>query len=449
MSHEGKLSLKTKIGYGAGEMSSAIFWSTIAFWLMNFLTDEVGLSAALAGVAIMLGKALDAFIDPGVGYLSDMTRTRMGRRRPWFLFAALPFGAAYLLMFTNFHISGQTQMFIWSSVAFIFLSLAYSCANVPYNALLPELTSDYNERTSLTGFKSAYAAVGSLIGAGAAMPIISHFKSRTNGFIAMGIVFGVLIIISVLTPFFTVKEPVRNAKPVPHNILRSNLDAFKNRPFLMILLTWTLNTCAITVVTATMIYYFKYIFHNADLITPASLIMLLTSLAFIPIAVKLSRKIGKRNTYLLGMSTVTVACLLIFFVGERFGIYSVYLLMFIAGTGLSTHSVIPWSIVPDTIEYDYAQSGVRREGVYYGLWTFMIKIGQALAILFVGVFLGLFGYVPDIPQTALSLLGIKLLLGPISAFFFILALICLYMYPIDKKQYDEIQEKIKKMEAAK
>jgi len=126
----------------------------------------------------------------------------------------------------------------------------------------------------------------------------------------------------------------------------------------------------------------------------------------------------------------------------------VYAIMFATGIGLSTHYVLPWAIIPDTIDYDYSQSGVRREGVYYGLWTFMIKIGQALAGLFVGLVLGLFGYIPDIAQSESSLFGIRLLIGPITALFFVLGLVFLYLYPIDQKRYEEIQKAIKKVDGA-
>lgn len=446
MSQIEKLLLKIKLGYGAGEFASSIFWITIAFWLMNYLTDEVGLSAALAGLAIMVGKALDAVIDPGVGFLSDRTQNRLGRRRPWFLWGAVPFGIAYFIMFTNFHIQGQTAIFAWESLAFILLCLAYSCTNVPFNSLLPELTKDYNERTSLTGYKSMFAVVATLLGAGAGMPIISSFGGRTAGFMAMGAIFGFMIIVSVLIPFFAIREPAHVEKEKPQNIFKSNQEAFRNRPFVLILITWTLNTCGITVVTATLIYYFKYLFNDEQLITPASLIMLLTSMIFIPVAVKIAARLGKRNTYLIGMSIVTLACLLIFFIGHTAGIYVVYTIMFATGIGLSTHYVLPWAIIPDTIDYDYSLSGVRREGVYYGLWTFMIKIGQALAGLFVGLVLGFFGYIPDIAQSESSLFGIRLLIGPVTALFFILGLVFLYLYPIDQKRYEEIQKAIKNVE---
>jgi GPH family glycoside/pentoside/hexuronide:cation symporter len=350
-------------------------------------------------------------------------------------------------MFTNLRLTGQTAIFIWESAAFILLCFTYSCVNVPYNSLMPELTADYNERTSLTGYKSMFSVIGTILGAGAAMPIIAAFDTRTHGFMAIGAIFGALIIISVLVPFFTVTESARHGAESQINIFKSNRDAFRNRPFVLILATWTLNTCGITVVTATLVYYFKYVFNDQQLITPASLIMLLTSMAFIPVAVKLVGVLGKKLVYMLGMSAVTVSALLIFSIGHIAGIYAIYGIMFVTGIGLSTHYVLPWAIIPDTIDFDYAESGVRREGVYYGLWMFMIKIGQALAGLFVGVVLDLFGYIPDVSQSASSLLGIRLLVGPITAVFFILGIVFLYLYPITRERYEEIRGKIAMMES--
>ncbi len=251
---------------------------------------------------------------------------------------------------------------------------------------------------------------------------------------------------SVLSPFFTVREIELPVEDKRDDILKSNLLALKNRPFVYILMTWMLNTMGFTVVTATLVYYFKYIFGDQNLVTAGSAIMLVTSMLFIPVAVKVSERIGKGKTYMLGMSIVSLACITIFAVGHLTGIEVVYGIMFFTGVGLSTHYVMPWSIVPDTIDYEYAESGVRREGVYFGLWTFIIKIGQALAGLFIGIVLDLFGYMPDVAQTETTLFGIRLLVGPLTAMFFILGNVFLWIYPIDRKMYDGIKAKIDSIE---
>jgi len=181
----------------------------------------------------------------------------------------------------------------------------------------------------------------------------------------------------------------------------------------------------------------------------ANVIMIATSLVFIPITVILSKKIGKNITYAIGMIVFVASLFVLFFAGHIVGITLVYILMFFAGLGLSTHYVLPWSIVPDTIDYGYAKTGIKQEGVYYGIWSFMIKIGQALAGLVLGLLLDAFGFIPDIVQTKSSLLGIRLLAGPIPVVFFIAGIWFLIKYPIGKKEYAKIQADIEKLETAK
>lgn len=447
------LSARTKLGYGAGDLGGNLFFTVVAFWLTNYLTDEVGLSGALAGSAILLGKLWDAITDPAVGLLSDRTRSRWGRRRPWFLFAAFPLGVAFFLMFVNPRFESQTSLFLWAALAYMLLCTVYTCVNIPYNALTPELTPDFNERTSVNGYRMMFAVVGTLIGAGAALPIISAFPDRTRGFAAMGAVFGAIMVVSSLVPFFFVREPVHAAAAREPNLLaylaRSYGAAFRNRPFLLILFPWAFNIVGFTVVTATLIYYFKYIFMAEADLTLALVIMLVTSMASIPLVVPLSKRIGKKLTYLLGMSLLALAVLAFFAFGHLYGLHFAYGVMFFAGLGLSTHYVMPWAIVPDTVEYDYAESGVRREGIYYGLWTFTIKLGQAVAGFLVGVVLDLYGYDGQAAvQTASAQFGIRLLVGPLTAVFFVAANVVLAFYPIDEKAYAGIRARIKERENA-
>ena len=121
-----------------------------------------------------------------------------------------------------------------------------------------------------------------------------------------------------------------------------------------------------------------------------------------PLWIWLSKKMGKKAAYLLGMTMTAVVILAIAFGADVLGINGTLALMVVAGVGFASHYVLPWSMAPDTIEYDYARSGVRREGIYYSVWTFVIAFGGALAGFLVGQGLNLFGYVPDVAQSARS-----------------------------------------------
>lgn len=443
------ISRKAKLGFGAGEFSSSIFFTLTSFWLMNFLTDEVRLSAAIAGTALLVGKIWDAVIDPLIGYVSDRTHSRWGRRRPYLLFFAIPFGAAFVLMFRNPEIASQNGKFIWAMLTYVFFCTVYSFTNIPYNALLPEMTTDYNERTNISGYKQIFAVIGTLLGAGAAMPLMALFSGKTAGFIGMSAIFGFLAAVSLLVTFFSVREPNVIERPGKRSVLESLKDVVTNKPYMLLLFTWFANSTAVAIMQTMLIYYYKYLIQDEDSVTLAMITLLLVTMITIPLWVWLAKKIGKKQAYISGMTLTLAAVLTFAFAADRIGNIPALLLMALAGVGFASHYVAPWAMVPDSIEYGFSVSGKRNEGVYYSVWTFVIALGGALAGFLVGQGLDLFGYVPNVLQTAQSMLGIRLLIGILPAIFIIAANIVLALYPLNKKRYEQVLLKIKEMESGK
>jgi GPH family glycoside/pentoside/hexuronide:cation symporter len=441
------ISLRSKIGYGAGEFSSSIFFTITSFWLMNFLTDEVGLSAALAGTGLLVGKIWDAVIDPFIGHFSDRTHSRWGRRRPYLLFFAVPFGIAFVLMFRNPGIEPQTGKFIWALLTYVFFCTVESLTNIPYNALLPEMTNDYNERTNISGYKQSFAVVGTLLGAGAAIPIMGLFGGGSSGYVGMSAVFGFLAALSLIVTFFTVREPPAKTNPSSENVLRSLKSAFNNRPYLLLVSAWFTNSTAMAVLQTMLIYFYKYVLKDEAGVTLAMITLLVVSLLAIPFWVWAARKLGKKTAYLLGMGLTMITVIAMAFFGHLLGAGTLAL-MALAGVGFSSHYVLPWSMAPDTIEFGYYQTGVRQEGIYYSIWTFVVALGGALAGFLVGQGLHLFGYVPNVAQSATSALGIRLLIGPLPTILILLGNLVLFFYPLDKKRYEEVVKSIQAREAA-
>ncbi len=455
-----ELSLKTKIGYGVCDMGGNMFFTVVAFWLMNYLTDTVGLAAGLAGTALMIGRIWDAITDPLVGNLSDKTETRWGRRRPYMFVGSIFLLITMIIMFTNPRLADQTALFWWAALAYCALCTAYTLVNIPYSSLTPELTSSYNERTSLNAYRMSFAIVGTLIAAGAAFPIISAFSTEmvvegltvtdnSSGFAFMGALFGALMLLTAMITIFAVKEPPRRVQMSKMNLWKSYLSAFRNKPFLLILLPWTLNMTGLTILSSILIYYFKYIYNREEMTTFALLILLLSSMAFIPVWNVFSRKIGKKKGYITGMLILAAMITLIFFFGHTAGIPFFMVVMFFSGIGFATGYIFPWAIAPDAIDYDYLSTGEKREGIFYGLWTFSSKLGQALAASIVGWVLNYSGFVANVAQGESALMAIRLLLGPIAIVFYLLAALVLAFYPIDEKMYCEIRAKVAEMEAEK
>jgi GPH family glycoside/pentoside/hexuronide:cation symporter len=207
-----------------------------------------------------------------------------------------------------------------------------------------------------------------------------------------------------------------------------------------------MNMIAVATVSGMMVYYFQYIHNRKDIYQFALGTLLVTAMIFIPVTVAASKRVGKKTTYAVGMLIIAVACMLVFALGHHLGITFVFLMMFVAGIGLSTTYPMPWSMIPDTVEHGYLQSGIRNEGSYYGVWTFFSKFGQGLAFYGSGWILTGTGYVADAVQTDLAQLGIRLLVGPVTALFFVAAAVLLAFYPLNEQRYAELQKKIKAME---
>ncbi|MEA3223658.1 MAG: MFS transporter [Thermodesulfobacteriota bacterium] len=436
------LSLKVKLSYGVGDLAANLVFNTINFFLIYFLTDVVFISAALAGVAMMVVRIWDAAVDPAVGYLSDRTTSRFGRRRPWILFGAFPLGIFFFLLFTKITLESQTLLFIYIIFVYAVFFTSYSVVNIPYSALTPELTQDFNERTTLTGYRMTAALFGTLIAAGATKPLIGLFANERMGFSVVALVYSIIVVLINLVVFFNVKEKKEFLKRDTAPILESYRSAIKNRPFIIAAVSYFLNFVALIIISSTLIYYLKYYMKNENAVSTIFLTLLLTAAAMLPVWVLISRKIGKKLAYCLGMGILAVVLVFIFFLKPD-QIVLMYFLIVGAGIGLSTNYVLPWAIVPDTIEYDELYTGKRREGLFYGLWNLGTKLASAAAIMVVGMVMSLTGYVANVPQSSNALLGIRVLMSFIPVAIIIVGIVVLSFYPITKKRYEEILKELK------
>jgi GPH family glycoside/pentoside/hexuronide:cation symporter len=435
-----ELSLKTKLGFGICDLGGNLFVTIMGFYIMSFATDVALLGAALAGTALWIGKIWDACIDPAIGFLSDRTRSRLGRRKPWMLGGAIALLFFMTLMYTNPHIGSQFWLFAWLIAIYCLLVAAFSVINIPYGALTPELTRDYDGRTVLNAFRMSFAIVGTFIGFGLVLPIVGAFGNVDTGWTVMGAIMGAIITATALITIITVKEPAQGEKEAgaQQGFLKTYAATLKNRPFVLALLCYAFHITGISVVQGALIYYFKYIYGGNGSFELAAVCLLVPSLLFIPVWTVLSKRIGKKLCYNLGMGMVAAAVLVIFLFAADLGPVFMYAVMAVAGIGMSTNYVMPYALIPDVVELDYAENGVRREGAFYGLWNFAFQVGQGFALFLNGWMLAAFGYVANAAQTDVSKLGIRLLVGPAAAVFFIAGVVVLSFYPISRKYYDTV-----------
>lgn len=432
--------MRTKLGFGVGDLGGNLFFTLIGFYLLFYLTDKVGLPASLAGTAIMIGKIWDAVTDPVTGHLSDRTRSSWGRRRPYMFVGAILSLVGMAAIFSTPSASTPGGLFAIVTLLFCFLNLAYTLVNIPYAALLPELTKDFDQRTTLTGFRMGFAVVGTVLGAAAVMPLVEAFSVERTGWLMMGSIMGFIIMATALITVFTIREPEHKEKYAGVGFIRTYIDTLGLKVFLLALIPWTLFIAGTSVVQGSLIYFFKYIYQDEGLFNLALMALLGVSLLCIPVWVLISKKIGKKKSYMIGMAIMSAGVMLFAFIGGEGRVAFAVFLMAAAGTGLSTHYVMPHSILPDVVEYDAIKSGIRREGAFSSLWTFSSKIGQAIALALTGFILDIFKYEPDTVLEPFTLTGIRLLCGPVPVVFYIAGIAVLAAYPITRAYYKKMLE---------
>lgn len=436
------MTLRTRLGYGAGDLGGNLFFTVVSFHLLIFFTDTVGLSPALTGLAFTVARLWDAVTDPLMGALSDRTRTRWGRRRPYLLAGAPLLLAGVTVLFLDPGLSAPGSLFVWALAVYGLVNTAYTVAFIPYNALTPDLAPASDQRTALNGYRMTFAVAGTLIGAAGFPALVAALGAGAPGYARAGLITGAIICAGLLVTFLTVREPPLPA-PVARNAagLRPVLQALGNRAFLLVLIPWTLHMVGISLVSPMVVFYFKYVHADEGLSQAALGVLLAAVMASIAVWVRIGRRLEKRTCYNLGMVWFCL-CLL---AAAAFGQHSVPLtliVMGLAGFGLATHYVFPWSMLPDAIDAGALAAGRRDEGVYYGLWTLLQKGGQALAPLLIGITLSAGGYVADAVQTPAALTGIRLLVGPFPAVFFAAAVAVLTAYPITRAAHARIAERL-------
>ena len=436
-----KLPLRVKLGFGIGDLGGNLFFTAMGFYTLYYLTDVVGIASALAGAAILLGKFWDAVTDPMVGFISDRTRSRFGRRRPYFLFGALPLLLASWYFFSAPDFAGnQTLGFLWVTVVLCLLNTAYTVVNIPYGSLTPDLTKDFKERTTLNGYRFSFAVVGTILGAGIVLPIVNLVGDAHKGFSVVGLLFGVLMAGTILTVFFNVRESAASQAERPREkFFPTFLAVFKNSTYMRLAAVYTMNLTGITFVQTMLVYYFKYIYQNEDMTTVALLLLLGVAMICVPISVLVAKKLGKKRTYQLALGILTISCLGIFFFSHTLGMNFTLGLMVFGGVGIGFGYVPPFAMLPDVVEVDAVQTKNRKEGAYYGMWTFFSKIGVALAAALAGVFLGFAGFMANVAeQTSATIFTIRVLIGPVPAIIFLVGILLVQKYKLDEKTYNEI-----------
>lgn len=441
---QGKLSWQTKLLYGFGDTGFSLTSTIIGAFFAIFLTDVVGLAPGTAAIAIFIGRSWDYINDPIVGYISDRTRTRWGRRRPFLLFGALPFALTYAMMWYHPAIQSQIGLAVYYAIAYVLFESAATLVYMPYFALTPELTSNYDERTSLTTYRMFFSILGSLVAFTIPLMLVGNFQPQNaNRIWGMGALFAVVSALPLLVVFFSTRERQEYSKLEQPGLKESLKAAVKNKPFVFSMVIFLLTWVSIDILQATLIYFIKYVLGREGQSDLIMAVIFITAIILLPFWEWVSRKWNKRLAYAAGIAFWAVVQLLMLAFNRDTSLTMIVFLCSLAGVGVSAAHVLPWSMIPDAIEWDEWHTGERHEGMFYSLVTLANKIASSLTIPLVLLILQVTGYVPTSlsqPQSAVN--GIRLAIGPLPAILLCVGIVFALRYPLSRDTHRKMVQDI-------
>ncbi len=445
-----RLSRSTKLIYGSGDIGFSLTSTIIGAYLAIFMTDVVGISPGLAGLAILIGKSWDWINDPIIGHISDRTRTRWGRRRPFLLFGPLPFALAFTLIWWRPPWDSRVALVAYYAVAYVIFDAAATFVYMPYFALTPELTSDYDERTSLTTYRMFFSILGSLVAFTVPLLIVGSFEPQNAArVVTMGGVFGIVSALPLLLVFFGTEEREIHGELAQPNLRESIRAARRNPPFLYGLALFLAAWIAVTIVQATLLFYVKYLLRresDSDLIMA---VIFVTAMVALPLWQWASQRWSKRWAYIGGVAFWALVQILLVTVGPSTDLTVILALCVLAGIGVAAVHVLPWAMIPDAVEWDEWKTGERHEGMFYSLTTLTHKVAASIAIPLALLVLEVTGYVPNAAQQpASALLGLRIVMGPIPALLLCIGIAVAFRYPLDRAEYMRIVQELKTRSAS-
>ena len=440
-----KLTLKTRLGYGIGDIAICLYWSGVGLYLLYFYTDVVGISPSLAGLIYGIGMLWDAVTDPFMGYVAERTRTKWGVYRPYLLFGNVPLALSFVLLFWVPPFEGA-MLFSFLLLTNLLHRTCFTIVSVPFSSLTPRITSDSQERTNLTGFRMLGAQTGTNLMALLAFPIIFWVggEDESSGFLVLGAIAGITALAIHAVTFMTVKEPENDLgiERVGGSLAEAAQAVAKNGPFWLVFSATLIVGITTIFFGNNLIYYTKYALnlheYQGTILFTSGIIAFLS----IPIWWVISNRIGKKLTWLIS-SSITLIALVSFYVYPISQLNELLLLVGFIGFGSGAGGILFWSMLPDTIEYGEVHTGVRSESSLYGFMTFAQKGSIAFAIIILGLVLDAIGFQANEIQTESTIADMKAIMTLIPIVGIASSLVIIYFYPIDAKMHKELLRQLK------
>jgi GPH family glycoside/pentoside/hexuronide:cation symporter len=426
---------------------------------------EVAAVTPYATSAILLvAQVVDAIADPIIGRISDRTRSRFGRRRPWIVFGAIPGALCYVALWQVPTAPGDSLLAYYYGVLTVLVTLTHTVVAVPYAALTTELSDDYDERTSLTMWRVGAGVLGGTAAVALHSVLVESFTSSTTGAVdylvgygvsalALGSIVGVAPLITGITASekYASEAAARDARQ-RQSYWQSLRTTFSSRAFVLAAMMYTLSWLAIANVQNNLFLWCKYVLNREGHFTYIIVLIQLMAAVSLWLWSFVSTRIGKRSAFAVSCVVLTGLLGGAYFLTDETPLAVLYVIAGAAGLGLGGAMLLPWSMLPDVVDADELQTGERREGDFYGLFVMLQKVGLGLALAGSSLALGAAGYVS--PETEQGgdhqhtmqpddvKLVLRLLIGPLPGGLMFIALFFTLGYPLSRSRHREIRRQL-------
>lgn len=446
VSMQARIPWRVRLAYALPALALSVVGIPVYVYVPKFYTDVIGVSATAVGAVLLVARLFDAVTDPLAGFISDRARTRFGRRKPFILGASLPLAVVLYLLFTPPVLSPEGALW-WFALGIAGLFLFWTLVTVPYEALGAEITPDFDERTALLGMRDGFLLLGTLLAASSPVIIARLLDLPANAagerlkFLWMALLYAPPVVVACVLCVWTVHEKQDAHRPASWNPFRELQTTVRNRPFLILLLSYTVSAFGSNLPATLILYYVEYVLHSQKA-EAFLLLYFVTGVAFLPAWVALARRAGKKEAWLGSMALNTGAFVGVFFLGP--GDEAWYgLLVVLSGVGLGGVLAIPSSMQADVIDYDESLTGERREGHYIGVWSVARKLAAALGVGLALFLLGQSGYTPGVEQSPEVVRMLRLLYALVPSLCNGVAFGIALLYPIDRERHEAILETIR------
>ena len=444
------------LAYGAPAIGAGYMYLLLGLYVMKFSTDVLLIAPAVMGLIFSASRIWDAVSDPLVGYLSDRTRSRWGRRRTWLVASIVPIAGAFIMVFAPPDALEGGALIAWMAVAIIGFYSAMTVFFVPHLSLGAELSTNYHERSRLFGMRHAFYTFGAILSLVSFYFLIQAEQQgpeQARG-LALQLAVGTSLVMSALIVFagIQLREPAEYQGRMDANPFKAFKDVWHNpHARLLIVVTFIehIGSAAIGVLT---LYVAQYVVGAPGLAPLFILCYMVPSTISVPLWIPLSRRFGKVRLWMFSMLLTGVSFGAMFalpFIDSLLA-KSIYISVaaVFAGLAAGAGGTISPSVQGDVIDYDEYVTGERKEGSYFAAWNFVHKGGMGVMLLLTGFVLQFVGFVPNVPQTMTVQIAMVTLYGLFPLVCYLIGAALFSRFSLDEQAHGEIRRELDRRNAA-